>query len=105
MKYLLTLVLIVAAGLCLIVPDGLTVLAGLAVFLAATGLCARAVILRKHRWAASRRTMARAMGPWTGETTAVPTRPTWRSPTRSGSPLATGSDSRSPRRWRFGLPR
>ena len=39
---------------------------------------------------ASRRTSARATGPWRGETTAVPTVPTTRSPSRSSSPCGAG---------------
>ena len=45
---------------------------------------------------ASRRTIASAIGPWAGETTAVPTEPTSRSPSRIGSPSAAGAPSRSP---------
>ena len=46
-----------------------------------------------------------AIGPWAGETQALPTRPTSFSPRRSGVRRPRpGRSSRSPRRWRFGLP-
>src|SRR5262249_35711523 len=54
---------------------------------------------------ASRRTIARAIGPRAGERQAVPTAPTSFSPRRSESPCAAGALSRSPRSRRFGLPR
>jgi hypothetical protein len=54
---------------------------------------------------ASRRTIASAIGPCTGETATLPSRPTWRSPSRSGVPDGAGAERRSPRRWRLGFPR
>ena len=55
--------------------------------------------------AASRRTSASAIGPCAGETTELDSRPTTRSPSCSSAPTSAGSDRRSPRRWRLGLPR
>ena len=52
-----------------------------------------------------RRTSASPIGPWTGETATLVSRPTSFSPSCSGVPGSTGALSRRPRRWRLGLPR
>ena len=55
--------------------------------------------------AASRRTMASAIGPSRGETTTSPSRPTTFSPSLSSAPDGARLAEPQPRRWRLGLPR